>query len=569
MAFCLVAFDPTLHTLRNSIQTFYAPHSARFKDTTALMKISKIWFSGIRTLNNPGAPQTMGLSVPQYLATLHQTPPLTPGDVNILLGENGAGKSTLIDMIRGLRFPEILASLPRENPPHESYPLYSIEFNNGDCWSYLFAPDNSIPIDEATHYIHCQQLVSTSTMKQSRASNLYKLALTNPLPRFFNYPDILYRNGTQATDDYDQRFVDELNIIRKNLRGLAIARNSVGKQHLTSSSFPTSSSFHISGSQRVGVWLDDDHHMSNALQGDWLPSGWKAFAWLSAWLRHAPMDTICLIEEPETHLHPRLMRYLMETLIEIASKRRQQLFISTHSAALINIASNQKLKIFQSHGTHIECKPDLGEMLDQMGYKASDILQANCVIWVEGPSDRLYLNYWIQGMAPDLREGTHYSIMFYGGRLLAHLTAEEDEQDVTDLISLTRLNRHSAIVLDSDKSAPNKHINATKKRIVQAFASSPERLAWITKGREVENYLNMDALEACVLSVHPSAAKLADKSTWANLLEYKKPRGRKCITANKVKVAAAYVDSQAVDYSILDLQPRIEQLCQFIRRWNQ
>ncbi|MEG1181096.1 MAG: ATP-binding cassette domain-containing protein, partial [Oscillospiraceae bacterium] len=44
----------------------------------------------------------MGQSVQQYLATLHQTPPLIPGDVNILLGENGAGKSTLMNILGGL-----------------------------------------------------------------------------------------------------------------------------------------------------------------------------------------------------------------------------------------------------------------------------------------------------------------------------------------------------------------------------------------------------------------------------------------------------------------------------------
>jgi hypothetical protein len=48
---------------------------------------------------------------------------------------------------------------------------------------------------------------------------------------------------------------------------------------------------------------------------------------------------------------------------------------------------------------------------------ASDILLSTCIVLVEGPSDRLYLNYWIKGIAPDLEEGTHYSIMFYGGRL--------------------------------------------------------------------------------------------------------------------------------------------------------
>ena len=33
--------------------------------------------------------------------------------------------------------------------------------------------------------------------------------------------------------------------------------------------------------------------------------------------------------------------------------------------------------------------------LDDIGIKASDILQSNGIIWVEGPSDRIYINKWI------------------------------------------------------------------------------------------------------------------------------------------------------------------------------
>ncbi len=35
---------------------------------------------------------------------------------------------------------------------------------------------------------------------------------------------------------------------------------------------------------------------------------------------------------------------------------------------------------------------DKNSILSDIGFKASDILQANGVIWVEGPSDRIYIN---------------------------------------------------------------------------------------------------------------------------------------------------------------------------------
>lgn len=46
-----------------------------------------------------------------------------------------------------------------------------------------------------------------------------------------------------------------------------------------------------------------------------------------------------------------------------------------------------------------------------LGYRPSDLLQANAIIWVEGPSDRIYINHWLDQQAPDLVEGIDYSIM--------------------------------------------------------------------------------------------------------------------------------------------------------------
>jgi hypothetical protein len=481
-----------------------------------------------------------------------------------LIGENGGGKSTVIDMVRAVGSPEVLASLPRENPPNGTPPAFEIEFEGGDRLVYRFGPPLDDELDGA-EYVGCYQFWRNGNESACLgAANLYKHALSSPVPSFFTNEKINYRNGSQPEDMFDTEFVDELNAIRENLQGLAIKpRGPMAKDLLNHSSLQATEN------GLLNVWFDDDHKMSNQLHGNWLPSGWKSFAAIVAWLRTCPNESICLIEEPETHLHPTLIRYLMNTLINIARTENKQLFISTHSAALINIAAKDKLKIFQSYGTHIDCKPDLGAVLNRMGYMASDILQAKCVIWVEGPSDRSYLNYWIKGIAPELLEGTHYSVMFYGGRLLSHLTAEDDDDhNLSDLISLTNLNRHSAILLDSDKDSPNKRINTTKKRIISEFSPSKERYAWVTKGREVENYLDMDKLEAIVKEVHPSAAKITEKSTWANLLEYKKPRARKSRTANKVKVATHYVASHAQDYSVLDLKLRIQELCEFIKRWN-
>ncbi|MFM9597423.1 hypothetical protein ACKI1O_49810, partial [Streptomyces scabiei] len=86
------------------------------------------------------------------------------------------------------------------------------------------------------------------------------------------------------------------------------------------------------------------------------------------------------------------------------------------------------------------------------------------------PSDRIYLNRWIELWSEgSLREGTHYQIIFYGGRLLSHLSAQSPE-DVASCISILNTNRNAIILIDSDKRSKSTPINETKKRIQNEFA---------------------------------------------------------------------------------------------------
>jgi hypothetical protein len=211
-----------------------------------------------------------------------------------------------------------------------------------------------------------------------------------------------------------------------------------------------------------------------------------------------------------------------------------------------------------------------------LGYRASDILQSNAIIWVGGPSDRIYINHWIKAKTLNnpIIEGIHYSIMFYGGRLFSHLTAEDIEDiegDLEDFISVRKLNRNTCIVFDSDKTTARSRLNSTKMRLRNEFDKGPG-FAWVTKGREIENYINADIVENCVLNVHPNAEKILSKDQWSNLLKYqnKKAKSKKnCENiANKVKVARYYVENHRVDFSTLDLELMTNKLVAFINQSN-
>jgi hypothetical protein len=283
------------------------------------------------------------------------------------------------------------------------------------------------------------------------------------------------------------------------------------------------------------------------------------------------------IEEPEIHLHPVLQRRFIKFLKEETSNRY---VITTHSPTLIvpdaEVAViHLKMVDGVTVPTPVSTDAQTLEALDDLGLRASDLLQANSVIWVEGPSDRIYLRRWLELLAPDLSEGIDYAVMIYGGRLLSHLTLEEKsaEEDVARFINLLRINQRSVVVMDSDrKSSVSEPINATKQRIVQEAQKSGAH-AWVTDGREIENELSPRAIEAALNAegLLDGTIKLGpldkiENSIKAAMRQHSKPPGWAAYEENKPEWAHRFCKVMQKEDLSESLVKHLDGLITFIRR---
>lgn len=195
-------------------------------------------------------------------------------------------------------------------------------------------------------------------------------------------------------------------------------------------------------------------------------------------------------------------------------------------------------------------------ILDDLGVKASDIFQANGIVWVEGPSDRIYIKKWLRIIDPELEENEHFSFVYYGGKLLSHYSAcEEDE-----MIDLLLVNRNSAIVMDSDIKVAGGTINKTKKRITEEFGRK-KLFCWTTEGREIENYIHFQSVKnAYGIDCLTQIGKYQDFKDYVSEVD-DTFESHKVQTAEKLEFDETMLD-------VLDLKQRIKSLSKTIRSWN-
>ena len=202
-------------------------------------------------------------------------------------------------------------------------------------------------------------------------------------------------------------------------------------------------------------------------------------------------------EELENNLHPALLRRLLQYLEDYALDEQATIFLTTHSSTALDVfGTSENAQII--HVTHdgetartttVSAHFDHLDVISELGAKPSDLLQANGIVWVEGPSDRIYLNRWIHLLSEGgLQEGRDYQCAFYGGGLLARIEFKPSEEE-TELTNLFRVNPNIVVVCDGDRDSEKSRIKGRVKRIRAEVKKICRAHIWITTAREIENYI--------------------------------------------------------------------------------
>lgn len=230
---------------------------------------------------------------------------------------------------------------------------------------------------------------------------------------------------------------------------------------------------------------------------------------------------LLFIEEPENSLHPAFQRQLIEAILgyEFNPATKRQLFITTHSPVFLDATLAPKdVSIFRirRNDTKEEGAVDViplsnadHPLLRDLGVSNSMVLLANCTIWVEGITDRMYFRrylelYW-RKHAKDkkedhpYRENLHYVFVEYSGGNIEHWSF----LDATGP-SVDRLCGELILIADSDGEAKLDRKEKLGERLGDRFVE--------LKCREVENLLSPTVLMKLIESYEGGIDALKEPS---------------------------------------------------------
>lgn len=235
-------------------------------------------------------------------------------------------------------------------------------------------------------------------------------------------------------------------------------------------------------------------------------------------------ESMFFIEEPENNLHPGYLRQLTKFLLD---ETPHQYFITTHSNHLLDLAEfrsddviiHKIRKTLNTDGKsqfRISRVDQDRELLTELGVHPSSVYLANCTIWVEGITDRLYLRAYMKKYIMELQgneektrlqkfmENYHYAFVEYQGGNLTHWNFDDPNIDggETQGLSALKTSANAFLIVDRD-------ISTKADRLPQLQEQLQDSL-YITPGKEIENMLPRSTLIATAKKLFSNMKKDTD-----------------------------------------------------------
>jgi AAA15 family ATPase/GTPase len=216
----------------------------------------------------------------------------------------------------------------------------------------------------------------------------------------------------------------------------------------------------------------------------------------------------CIVDGFSMNMHHYLSSIVFKSIIEISKAEtiNNQIILTSHSNSFIdfcedvNISINHIIKTEKSLSVikRIFDRKALINAFKELGYKPSQLFISNGIIWVEGPSDIIYINYFIQQFTKineydELIRGKHYDFILYGGSNIKH--HEVSSSFCNNFINLLRINPNCFIVFDRDNYETSEATSSeqNKQKIIDAINDVDKY--WMTQGSYIEYYLKKKDLK--------------------------------------------------------------------------
>ncbi len=218
----------------------------------------------------------------------------------------------------------------------------------------------------------------------------------------------------------------------------------------------------------------------------------------------ADHPTIFFIEEPEKYLHAGMQRTLIEALADVP---HHMFFMTTHSNHFLDLALERDdvatHQVSQFEGkTLTRSATELNDLLDELGVRASSVLLANCSIWVEGVTDKLYLRAYMSKYLKELEdkgvepgrvnrlkshiENLHYVFVEYQGSNITHWAFNHEESDL-EKTSAYLLNNKIFLLADGDIDQKGDRTENLSSWLGEQF--------YQLELKEIENYIPLEVMK--------------------------------------------------------------------------